>query len=444
MNKRIYGIIIFAILFLVGIPSVSALKCEYNFSGYKEDQIVWTVDSTKNKPAKMEIAIGSLFGAGEEPVENWSENKIGSYNALSDINKGKCPEYLVQTYYGGWFEGYNVYLSDSSNKSQIVNSDLVQKYGFYSGDRSVLVYKLADDNKALDVAVKCAYVHPDDDSYKFSLSYDSDGYLIGSDDVSANLNEAGFTISYTAYDTKLTSNTCNVTVYHCVDWEIGYKRVYLNAAGLLNEDKSFSADTAECTVYEFKQEDSESELGTPPTSEAACGAAEEYIGKLEQYAKEYKACKDGKNCVNGGSLNEFNEVAEELDTFCNAAYNVSYYSDSCTQYCIGVDAKISKIKSENGIDQTAIGPNGCNLSDRLVTWIFKVIKWVRYLVPILLMFMTILDFMKAIASDNPDDMKKAGAKFVKRLIAAVLIFVVPLILEFLLGIFGIGTNNYCL
>ena len=61
----------------------------------------------------MEIAIGSLFGAGEEPVENWSENKIGSYNALSDINKGKCPEYLVQTYYGGWFEGYNVYLSDN-------------------------------------------------------------------------------------------------------------------------------------------------------------------------------------------------------------------------------------------------------------------------------------------------------------------------------------------
>ena len=60
------------------------------------------------------------------------------------------------------------------------------------------------------------------------------------------------------------------------------------------------------------------------------------------------------------------------------------------------------------------------------------------------MFMTILDFMKAIASDNPDDMKKSGAKFIKRLIAAVLIFIVPLILEFLLGIFGIGTNNYCL
>ena len=91
----------FAILFLVELPSVSALKCEYNFSGYKEDQIVWTVDSSKSKPAKMEIPIGSLLGAGEEPVENWSENKIGSYKATDDINKGICPEYLVQTYYGG-------------------------------------------------------------------------------------------------------------------------------------------------------------------------------------------------------------------------------------------------------------------------------------------------------------------------------------------------------
>lgn len=433
----------FAILFLVELPSVSALKCEYNFSGYKEDQIVWTVESSKSKPAKMEIPIGSLLGAGEEPVENWSENKIGSYKATDDINKGICPEYLVQTYYGGWFEGYNVYLSDSSSKTQIVNSDLVQKYGA-TGDRSVLVYKLADDNKAIDVAVKCAYVHPDDSSYKFSLSYDSEGYLIGSDNVSANLNESGFTISYTAYDTKLTSNTCNVTVYHCVDWEIGYKRVYLNAAGLLNEDKSFSADTAECTVYKFSQEDSESELGTPPTSEKACGAAEEYVSKLEQYAKEYKACKDSNSCTNGGSLNEFNKVASELDTFCNAAYNVSYYSDSCTQYCVTVDTKIAEIKAANGIDQTDVGPNGCNLSDRLVTWIFKIIKWVRYLVPLLLIFMTVLDFIKAIASDNPDDVKKVGAKFVKRLIVALLIFIVPLILEFLLGIFNIGTNNYCL
>ena len=287
MNKRIYGIIIFVLLFLVGTPSVLALKCEYNFSGYKEDQIIWTVDSSNSKPAKMEIPIGSLFGAGEEPVENWDENKIGSYKATNDINKGKCPEYLVQTYYGGWFEGYNVYLSDSASRSQIVNSDLVQKYGFYGGDRSVLVYKLADDNKDMNVAVKCSYVHPDDDSYKFSLSYDSEGYLIGSDNVSANLNEAGFTISSTAYDTKLTSNTCNVSVYHCVDWEIGYKRVYLNAHGLLNEDHSFSADTAECTVYEFKQEDSESTLGSKPTTEAACEIAESYIEDLEKIVISY-------------------------------------------------------------------------------------------------------------------------------------------------------------
>ena len=63
---------------------------------------------------------------------------------------------------------------------------------------------------------------------------------------------------------------------------------------------------------------------------------------------------------------------------------------------------------------------------------------------ILLIVLSIMDFIKAVASDSEDEMKKVSAKFVKRLIVAALIFLIPLILEFLLGIFGIGTSDYCL
>ena len=68
----------------------------------------------------------------------------------------------------------------------------------------------------------------------------------------------------------------------------------------------------------------------------------------------------------------------------------------------------------------------------------------RYIVPVLLIILSVLDFIKAIAADNEDEVKKVTGKFVKRLIVAVVIFLVPLFLEFLLGIFGINTNNFCL
>ncbi len=86
----------------------------------------------------------------------------------------------------------------------------------------------------------------------------------------------------------------------------------------------------------------------------------------------------------------------------------------------------------------------CKLSTRLVNWILKIINWMRYIVPVLLILLSVLDFIKAIAADSDDEIKKVTSRFVKRLIVAVLIFLVPLALQFLLGIFGIDANNFCL
>ena len=59
----------------------------------------------------------------------------------------------------------------------------------------------------------------------------------------------------------------------------------------------------------------------------------------------------------------------------------------------------------------------------------------------------VLDFIKAIAADDEGEIKKSGAKFAKRLLAATLIFVVPLILQFILGLFDLPgldpSNPYC-
>lgn len=66
--------------------------------------------------------------------------------------------------------------------------------------------------------------------------------------------------------------------------------------------------------------------------------------------------------------------------------------------------------------------------------------------PILVIIMTIIDLIKATANGGKDDLSKVGKKTVKRLIYAVLLFLIPTILNWVFSIFGvygvcgIGTN----
>lgn len=450
MKKKqlnLFIILMLTILF-INIEQVDALVCEYNSSGYSDETVIWSIDSSKDKPANMEHQImnGLLNNAGREPVINWSDSFKG-YKALDDINSGKCSEYLIQTFSSSGFQGYHVYLSDSASLNQIVRSDSVQKWkflGFIDQDNSVIVYKLINREKSSKKEVTCAYTSNNESDDWFSLNYDENGYLIGSDDeTDSGLLTIGFQLSYTAYETKLSENTCNINAYICADTESGLKRIFLNAEGLLNEDVTFTADSY-CSLYKYDPERSGSESGAPVTTEAACKAGNTYFSNMKTAAEEYKKCKDNGSCDTDAPLIKFRQEEEKLANFCQAVYTVSYYSDSCTQYCTSVDSKISKLKYENGIEQINAGSNDCNISDRLASWIMKIIKWIRYIVPILLIALSILDYIKAIAADSEDEIKKVSQKFVKRLIVAALIFLIPLILEFLLGIFDISTKDYCL
>ena len=64
---------------------------------------------------------------------------------------------------------------------------------------------------------------------------------------------------------------------------------------------------------------------------------------------------------------------------------------------------------------------------------------VQIIVPILLLVLGSLDFIRAIASQNDDGMKKAQSSFVKRLIIAVIIFLMPSVLNLL---FSFLTNAF--
>lgn len=64
---------------------------------------------------------------------------------------------------------------------------------------------------------------------------------------------------------------------------------------------------------------------------------------------------------------------------------------------------------------------------------------IKFAVPIILLAMSIKDFGTAIISQNNDALKKAVNIFIKRLIIAVVILVIPTILNFILELVGIDT-----
>lgn len=63
--------------------------------------------------------------------------------------------------------------------------------------------------------------------------------------------------------------------------------------------------------------------------------------------------------------------------------------------------------------------------------VYSVFRPLQFLVPIILLVFTTLDFSKVVFTDNKDGMAKAKKNFVKRALIAVVIFFIPTILTIL-------------
>ena len=68
---------------------------------------------------------------------------------------------------------------------------------------------------------------------------------------------------------------------------------------------------------------------------------------------------------------------------------------------------------------------------------------IKYIALILLLVLTIIEYAKAIASSNQDAIKKATMNTIKRIIIAAIIFVLPMLIEFLFKILGIYSSTTC-
>jgi len=66
---------------------------------------------------------------------------------------------------------------------------------------------------------------------------------------------------------------------------------------------------------------------------------------------------------------------------------------------------------------------------------------IKVVVPILMIVLIMKDFITAVAAGKEEDMKKAQANAIKRLIIGVVIFLLPTIVNLILGLIGLGSGT---
>lgn len=149
---------------------------------------------------------------------------------------------------------------------------------------------------------------------------------------------------------------------------------------------------------------------------------EAYKKKVEQVNKTYEEieARYSPDCKNEEDIEEtltqsFEHLSDNIEWL--ADFNVSSY---CESY-LG-------------------SPTVKGTPAYYLQFIFNLIK---YAAIIILFVMTVVEFIKASASNNQDAMKKALNNTIKRLIIAVIIFMLPILIEFLFTVLGAYSPDTC-
>ena len=109
---------------------------------------------------------------------------------------------------------------------------------------------------------------------------------------------------------------------------------------------------------------------------------------------------------------------------------------------------------KNDIDKKYVSCNGVNTPYGVIYIVYNIIKIIQILTPIILIILGMIDFGKAVVASDERQMKESSSKFIRRVIAAVIIFFVIAIVKFVFkqlvttenGVLGCANcflNNNC-
>ena len=157
--------------------------------------------------------------------------------------------------------------------------------------------------------------------------------------------------------------------------------------------------------------------------------------------EEYQKIFNGSSCSN-----------PEIYTFhgCTTDQGGGY---TITDFTISTNKNLDyeEYKCQSAIEEeggTNLGDPiyGCQvIPDDIREWIKDALNLLKYVALALVIVLGVLDFIKAAASGEAEDMKKSGQSFMKRIIAVIILFLLPVIVDLVLNLIELyGANSTCL
>ena len=421
LKKQIFSILIILlinILFLMNVKADNKLTnvdCRYVRDSYtgafpltKETIVTLYRDGKKRDEEK--VAIGGFtvkIHNNSKPHSLSSNASISSdapylrvhgslISAVEYYNKyNSCPTYfMVDTTGGGnTYNGY--FMNDTEN--------VLGSYVLYKIEQ-----KEYNENLELKDEIYSCNLYSSKDGYRdletqVEINYTKKTILISNENQSERGKKAMLEYKKNFDFSDANKNKCPINELKVCSFE-GNVNVY-------TKDYEDSALNNICATLDLTEK---SEVGNT------------YCGIFVTYAEEVE---------NGEDKVKINRTLDILNNYCSQViqyedYDISEFS--CINMCLNKYKHIEGIKGTN--------EDGCGFSGRLIAFVANILKWIKYILPVGVMVFGILDFIKAIISNN-EEMKKAQGRFVKRLIAAALVFIIPLIIEFILDKMGFGYDD---
>jgi len=184
-----------------------------------------------------------------------------------------------------------------------------------------------------------------------------------------------------------------------------------------------------------------------------CDKGEEINHKCYSTDEKISVCKDGYEYVKG-KCGKFLGIAEPQGTGTYTCQKGELVGSKCYQFD-DEGVNVQPNKGENNSTNNP-GTNGnipeynCesllgdpNIEGTTSFYLVVIFKVLKYVAIILLLVLSIMDFVGAVASSDSDIMKKAVNKLVKRAIFCVIIFILPTLIELILGLINDNAVASC-
>lgn len=138
-------------------------------------------------------------------------------------------------------------------------------------------------------------------------------------------------------------------------------------------------------------------------------------------------------------------ISAKTDLYINSKYS-GVHGDTVkyNTYTNKITISIDNLDENDGDDKVEIDTS-CGLlggkSSEVVSFLRKIFGYIKIIIPLLIILLSIVDFLNNVFTGKDDDMKKSINKFIKRMIIAIVFILVPTLISIIINISGV-TSQY--